>query len=91
MELPVTTAVENGLETFFYDVSEYNNHSANFLNSAAHFLNNIIDAVKSCFKYFQYIGELMSSITDSGFFPYWLGTLFSLSLFFMILHFVRGR
>ena len=53
--LPALTDVTNGIDVFFYDVAEANQNQATWWNSVSDFCNNIIDAVKSCGIYINYI------------------------------------
>ena len=89
--VPALTDVTNGIEVFFYDVSQYNNNSATFWNSVSRFCNNIIQSVKSCEKYFSWVHDVADQLYNSGTFPVIFGTMISIALFFLLLDFIRNR
>lgn len=91
IQLPSVTDVTNGIEVFMYDVVEYNSHQATFWNSVAKFANNIIDSVKSAFDYCIYITDAFAVMVMENPFPACVGTVVSLSIFFLILDFARNR
>lgn len=91
---PLATAVTditNGIEIFFYDVSEYNNNSATFWDSVSRFANNIIHSVASCKQYFVWVHDIANSAYNSDYMPSVIGTMCSIALFFLLLNFIRNR
>lgn len=87
----VTEYVTNGIDVFMNDVAQANQNQNAFWNSVAKFANNIIDSVKSCGDYFTYIIQVTDSLIIENKTPVFLGTMLSISLFFMILWFYRGK
>ena len=55
----VTTAV-TGIDTFFYDVSQYENETSGFFSSISEAVNVVITAIQNCFKYFQFVGNAVT-------------------------------
>lgn len=91
-QLPMVTETQtNGIEVFFYDVSQYNGNSANFFDSLAKVVNRVIDAMMSCEKYFTWIDDIASTVYNSNDFPVWFGSAVSVGLFFLLYNFVRNR
>ncbi len=88
-EMPAVT--ENGFDIFFYDVSQANQHQANWWNSVSNHFNNIIDAVKSCGLYMAHIVQVAAVFVSENTMPIVLGQAIGISLFFLWLDFLRGR
>lgn len=89
--VPAVTEIATGLDGFVYDVVQYNNSQANFLDSVAKFANNIIDSVKSCYNYFTHIFSSFAAIVSENPFPACIGSVCAISLFFLMLDFARNR
>lgn len=89
--LPALTDVTNGIEVFFYDVAQANEHQATFFDSVARYANNIIDSIASTEKYFAWVNDVANEIYNSNAFPVWFGSAVGLGVFFLIVNFVRGR
>lgn len=88
----VTTAVtENGIDTFFYDVSQSNANQATWWNSVSNYCNNIIDSIKACAAYISYITDIAAVFISENTFPICLSFALTCSIFFLWFDFVRGR
>lgn len=87
----VTEMVTNGVEVFFYDVTQYNGNASKFFDSIAKYANNIIIAIKSTQKYFAWIHDVADALYNSGYLPDVFGVCISISLFFLLLNFIRGK
>ena len=90
-DYPAVTDVTNGIEVFFYDVSQYNTNSAGFFDSVAKYVNNIIDAIKSTENYFIWIRIVTETVFDSDYLPAIFGSMASIAIFFLLLDFIRNR
>lgn len=88
-EMPAVT--ENGMDIFFYDVSQANQNQATWWNSVSEHFNNIIDAVKSCGAYMAHVVQVASVFISENTMPIVLGEALAISLFFLWLDFIRGR
>lgn len=86
----VTTVIENGIEIFMNDVAEYNTNTAGFFNSVVKFANNIIDMVKSCFGYLEYVGEVASQLVTVETLPACIGIEMAIAVFGLWFWFIRG-
>lgn len=91
IQLPSVTDVTSGIEVFMNDVAQANQNQNAFWNSVAKFANNIIDSVKSAFDYLIYITDAFAVMVMDHPFPACIGTVVSVSLFFLILDFARNR
>lgn len=87
--LPAVTDI-NGIEVFFYDVSQYNSNSANFFDSVAKLANTVIDAVLSCEKYFVWLNDIADTVYNSSDYPAWFGSALGLGMFFLVYRFIRN-
>lgn len=88
---PVTDTTATGVDVFFNDVVQYNEHSAGFLSSVSHYFNAIVNFIKSCIKYVDYISDAVDAIFTGGYFPPVLVTMCTVSIVFMWYYFVRNR
>lgn len=91
IQAPALTDVTNGIDVFFYDVSQANSNQANFFDSVAKFANNIIDAIVSTGKYFVWVHDIADTLYNSDYFPIWFCSAAGVSLFFLLLNFIRNR
>ena len=66
---PALTDTTNGIEVFFYDVAQANENQATFFDSVARYANNIIDAIASTEKYFEWVSDVANEIYNSNTFP----------------------
>ena len=89
--LPALTDVTNGIDVFFYDVAQANQNQATWWNSVSDFCNNIIDAVKSCGIYINYIIDVADVFIQENTIPVCIGTGITIALTFTIIDFYRGR
>lgn len=80
----------NGLEVFFYDVSQYNSNSANFFDGVAKLANTVIDAVMSCEKYFVWLNDIADTVYNSNDFPIWFSSALGVGMFFLLYRFIRN-
>lgn len=80
----------NGIEVFFYDVSQYNGNSANFFDSVAKLANTVIDAIMSCEKYFVWLNDIADTVYNSSDFPTWFGSAVGVGMFFLLYRFIRN-
>lgn len=88
---PIVTAVtENGLEVFMNDVAEYNGNSATFLDSVSRFANNIIDMVKSCFSYLEYVAGVANQLVTVETLPACVGIEMAIGVFSIWFWFIRN-
>lgn len=91
-QLPMITETgTNGIEVFFYDVAQANSNQATFFDSVARYANNIIDAIASTGKYFEWVNDIADAIYNNDNFPLWFGSALGMCSFFLILNFVRNR
>ena len=90
-QLPALTDVTNGIEVFMNDVAQYNGNSATFFDSVARYANNIIDAIASTGKYFVWVHDIADTLYNSDDFPIWFCSAAGVSLFFLLLNFIRNR
>lgn len=90
-QLPMLTDVTNGIEVFFYDVAQANSNQATFFDSVARYANNIIDAIASTGKYFVWVHDIADVLYNSEYFPIWFCSAAGVSLFFLLLNFIRNR
>lgn len=90
-QLPALTEVTNGIEVFMYDVAQANDNQASFFDSVARFANNIIGAIESTGKYFVWIHDIADTLYNSDYFPIWFCSAAGVSLFFLLLNFIRNR
>lgn len=86
---PAVTDVTNGIEVFFYDVAQANGNQATFFDSVARYVNNIIDSIASCQKYFVWIHDIADTVYNSSEFPVWFGSALGVGLFFLLFNFIR--
>lgn len=89
--VPALTDVTNGLEVFMHDVAQANGNQATFFDSVARYANNIIDAISSTGKYFVWIHDIADTLYNSDYFPIWFCSAAGVSLFFLLLNFIRNR
>lgn len=90
-QLPALTDVTNGLEVFMNDVADANVNQAGFFDSVARYANNIIDAIASTGKYFVWVHDIADTLYNSDYFPIWFCSAAGVSLFFLLLNFIRNR
>lgn len=90
-QLPALTDVTNGIEVFMNDIADANANQATFFDSVARFANNIIDAIASTEKYFVWVHDIADTIYNSEYFPIWFVSAAGVSLFFLLLNFIRNR
>lgn len=90
-QLPALTDVTNGLEVFMNDVADANANQATFFDSVARYANNIIDAIASTGKYFLWVHDIADTLYNSEYFPLWFCSAAGVSLFFLLLNFIRNR
>lgn len=90
-DLPALTDVTNGIQIFFYDVSQYNGNSARWWDSVSRYCNNVINSIKSCEKYFSWIHDVADNLYNSETFPVIFGSMISIALFFLLIDFIRNR
>lgn len=90
-QLPAFTDVTNGLEVFMNDVAQFNGNQASFFDSVARYANNIIDAIASTGKYFVWVHDIADTLYNSDNFPIWFCSAAGVSLFFLLLNFIRNR
>lgn len=87
----IVTTAENGIEIFMNDVADYQIQTSTFFDSVAKYANNIIDAIKSTFQYFDTLDDFLSNMLTSAALPQFLETMIVISMFFLLLNFVRNR
>lgn len=88
---PIVTAItENGIEIYMRDVAEYNANSAGFFNSVAKFANNVIDMVKSCFGYLEYVAGVANELVTVETLPACIGIEMAIMVFGLWFWFVRN-
>lgn len=87
----IVTTAENGIEIFMNDVADYQIQTSTFFDSISKYANNIIDAVKSTFQYFDTLDDFLSNMLTSAALPQFLETMIVISMFFLLLNFVRNR
>lgn len=90
-QLPALTDVTNGIEVFMNDVAQANSNQATFFDSVARYANNIIDAIASTGKYFVWVHDIADTLYNSDNFPIWFCSAAGVSLFFLLLNFIRNR
>lgn len=89
--LPALTDVTNGIEVYMYDVAQANQNQATFFDSVAKYANNIISAIASTEKYFDWISDTANEIYNSNAFPVWFGSALGVGMFFLVVNFIRGH
>lgn len=90
-QLPALTEVTNGIEVFMNDIADANANQATFFDSVARYANNIIDAIASTRKYFVWVHDIADTLYNSDNFPIWFCSAAGVSLFFLLLNFIRNR
>ena len=90
-QLPALTEVTNGIEVFMNDVADANANQASFFDSIARYANNVIDAISSTGKYFVWVHDIADTLYNSDDFPIWFCSAAGVSLFFLLLNFIRNR
>lgn len=90
-QLPALTNVTNGIEVFMNDIADANGNQATFFDSVARYANNIIDAIASTGKYFVWVHDIADTLYNSDNFPIWFCSAAGVSLFFLLLNFIRNR
>lgn len=90
-QLPALTDVTNGIEVFMNDIADANCNQATFFDSVARYANNIIDAIASTGKYFVWVHDIADTLYNSDNFPIWFCSAAGVSLFFLLLNFIRNR
>lgn len=91
-QLPALTETgTNAVEVFIYDVGQANQNQATWWNSVSHHFNNLIDAVKSCGKYLNYIIDCADAIISDNKMPAFVGTAVGVSLFIIMVDWYRNR
>ena len=88
---PALTDVTNGIEVYMYDVAQANQNQALFFDSVAKYANNIISAIASTEKYFDWISDTANEIYNSNAFPVWFGSALGVGMFFLVVNFIRGH
>lgn len=88
---PALTDVTNGIEVYMYDVAQANQNQASFFDSVAKYANNIISAIASTEKYFDWISDTANEIYNSNAFPVWFGSALGVGMFFLVVNFIRGH
>lgn len=90
-QLPALTDVTNGIEVFMNDIADANANQATFFDSVARYANNVINAIASTGKYFVWVHDIADNLYNSEYFPVWFCSAAGVSLFFLLLNFIRNR
>lgn len=90
-QLPALTDVTYGIEVFMNDVAQANSNQATFFDSVARYANNIITAISSTGKYFVWVHDIADTLYNSDDFPIWFCSAAGVSLFFLLINFIRNR